>query len=488
MTASKMGMYVDGSWREAAAGGRIDVVNPARATEIVGSIPGGGPADIDHAVAAAKRAQREWSRRPLAERAALVAEAGARLAAIDPSGPQTLTREMGKILAESVMDFQSPPWAWSHYLDNLDELDRILGDRRFDDTGRIEIRRRPVGVVGAIVPWNWPIALLGVKLGPALLAGNTVVAVPSPFASMGVLKAVEAIGAALPAGVVNVVTGAGERVGAALSTHPDVDMIAFTGGLDAGRAVAQALGSRLRRGVFELGGNDPAVLLDDVTVDDDLIRKLVAAFTMTSGQVCFAVKRLYVHRTLLEEVTARLGDALQEVVVGDGLDPEVTMGPLANERQFKRFTALLAEAESSGAQVTSFGHARDRSSWDDGYFHLPTLVTGVDARERIVTEEQFGPALPIIGFDSESEAISLVNSTPFGLTSSIWTSDPSRAWAMADQVDAGVTFINKHGMAAFDPGAPFGGVKSSGYGREMGMEGLLEFTWTQAISDRQIPT
>ncbi|MCQ4120875.1 aldehyde dehydrogenase family protein [Rhodococcus tibetensis] len=487
MSALDMDMYVDGSWRQASSGGRIDVINPARTSETVGSIPDGGPADIDLAVAAAKRAQSDWSHRPLAERAALIADAGTRLTAIDPSGPEALTREMGKILAESVMDFQSPPWAWSHYLNDPDGLDRALNDRRCDDTGRLEIRRRPVGVVGAIVPWNWPIALLGVKLGPALLAGNTVVAVPSPYASLGVLKAIEAIGSALPTGVVNVVTGTGERVGAALSAHRDVDMIAFTGGLEAGRAVAQALGSRLRRGVFELGGNDPAVLLDDVKVDDDLIRKLAAAFTMTSGQVCFAVKRLYVHHTVLDEVTAKLGDALQAAVVGDGLDPGVTMGPLANERQFKRFTSLLAEAEASGAQVTTFGRARDKTTWDGGYFHLPTLVTGVGARERIVTEEQFGPALPIIGFRTDAEAISLVNATPFGLTSSIWTSDPSRAWAMADQIDAGATFINKHGIAAFDPGAPFGGMKESGYGREMGMEGLLEFTSTQQITDRQIP-
>lgn len=481
-----MQMYVDGRWHAGSDGERIPVINPARTSEIVGSIPDGTAIDIDVAVTAAKRAQLEWARLPLAERAAMVAEAGAQLAAIDPSAPETLTREMGKILAESVMDFQSPPWAWSHYLNDLDALDRVLTDRRCDDTGRLEVRRRPVGVVGAIVPWNWPIALLGVKLGPALLAGNTIVAVPSPFASLGVLKAIEAIGAVLPPGVVNVVTGTGERVGAALSAHPDVAMIAFTGGLEAGRAVAQALGSRLRRGVFELGGNDPAVLLDDVKVDDNLIRTLVAAFTVTSGQVCFAVKRLYVHDSLLEEVTAKLGDALQDVVVGDGLDPGVTMGPLANERQFKRFTAMLAEAEASGAKVQSFGRARDQGSWSGGYFHLPSLVTQVRAEERIVADEQFGPALPIVGFHSDSEAISLVNATPYGLTSSIWTTDPSRAWAMAGHIDAGVTFINKHGMAAFDPGAPFGGVKDSGYGREMGTEGLLEYTWTHQINDRQI--
>jgi aldehyde dehydrogenase len=483
MSTLDMQMYIDGRWRAGAEGGRIQVVNPARTAQVVGSIPDGGAEDVDLAVTAAKRAQHDWSRLPVADRAALVADAAARLAAIEPSGPETLTREMGKVLAESVMDFQSPPWAWSHYLTDVDALDRVLNDRQSDEAGCLEIRRRPVGVVGAIVPWNWPIALLGVKLGPALLAGNAVVAVPSPFASLGVLKAIETISEALPAGVVNVVTGTGERVGSALSAHPDVDMITFTGGLEAGRAVAQALGARLKRGVFELGGNDAAVLLDDVNVDDDLIRKLVAAFTVSSGQVCFAIKRLYVHEKLLTEVTDKIGDALQDFVVGDGLDPAVTMGPLANERQYKRFAAFVSEAESSGAQVNSFGRARDKAAWNGGYFHLPTLVTGVGAQERIVTEEQFGPALPIIGFRTDDEAISHVNSTQYGLTSSVWTSDRSRAWDLAGRIYTGVTFINKHGMAAFDQGAPFGGVKSSGYGREMGLEGLLEFTWTQQISD-----
>ncbi|MGW5106173.1 aldehyde dehydrogenase family protein [Nocardia sp. NPDC004123] len=485
MSTLDLDMYVDGQWRGGSSGGRLPVINPARTSEVVGSIPDGTGADIDAAVQAAKRAQRVWARLPLAERAACLADAGRRLAAIDASGPEALTREMGKVLAESVMDFQSPPWAWSHYLDDLDAVEAALTERRDDDRGAIEIRRRPLGVVGAIVPWNWPIALLGVKLGPALLAGNTVVAVPSPFASLGVLKAVEAIGAALPPGVVNGVTGAGERVGAALGAHPDVDMIAFTGGMDAGRSVAQALGSRLKRGVFELGGNDAAVLLEDVVVDDELIRKLVGAFTMTSGQVCFAIKRLFVHESLIGEVTGRIGDALQDIVVGDGLDPEVTMGPLANKRQLDRFTAMLAEAESAGAKLNSRGRIRDRRTWENGYFHLPTLVTRVQPDLRIVREEQFGPALPIVGFGTEREAISLVNSTPYGLTSSIWTSDPSRAWDMAADIDAGVTFINKHGMTAFDPGAPFGGVKDSGYGREMGTEGLLEFTWTQQINDRR---
>ncbi|MEU6320724.1 aldehyde dehydrogenase family protein [Streptomyces sp. NPDC047009] len=486
MIALDLKMYIDGHWQDAGSGDRIAVRNPARTAEVVGSVPDGRAEDVDRAVAAAHRAQREWARLPLADRAAHLKEAAAKLASIDPSGPEALTREMGKILAESVMDFQAPPWAWSYYLDDLDGVEGLLTERLSDEAGGLEIRRRPVGVVGAIVPWNWPIALLGVKLGPALLAGNTVVAVPSPYAPLGVLKAIEAIGGVLPPGVVNVVTGLGEYVGAALAAHPDVAMVAFTGGADAGRSVAQTLASDFRRGVFELGGNDAAVLLDDVTVDDALVRGLAAGFTMTSGQVCFAVKRLYVHESVFADVVAGLGDVLQAAVVGDGLDPDVTMGPLANERQFKWFRGLLAEAEAAGASVRSFGSPRDAASWDQGFFHLPTLVTGVRPDERIVTKEQFGPALPVIPFRTDEEAVAVANGTDYGLTASIWSADRSRAWELAGRVDAGVVAVNKHGFASFDVRAPFGGVKSSGYGREMGRDGLLEFTWAQQLNDRHL--
>ncbi|WP_326791428.1 aldehyde dehydrogenase family protein [Streptomyces sp. NBC_00841] len=484
MNAFDLQMYIDGQWYDPARSERIPVHNPACTAQVVGSVPDGRAEDVDRAVAAAQRAQLDWAGLPLAERATHLAQAAARLASIDESGPRALTQEMGKILAESVMDFQSPPWVWSYYLDDLDGVERLLTERLSDEAGDLEIRRRPVGVVGAIVPWNWPIALLGVKLGPALLAGNTVVAVPSPFAPLGVLKAIEAIGDALPPGVVNVVTGAGERVGAALAAHPDVAMVAFTGGPEAGRSVAQTVAARLRRGVFELGGNDAAVLLDDVTVDDALVRQLATGFSMTSGQVCFAIKRLYVHESLFADVVARLGDALQETVVGDGLDPEVTMGPLANERQYKRFRAMLADAEAGGATVRVFGRKRDAASWDQGYFHLPALVTDVRSDERIVAEEQFGPALPIIPFCTDEEAVALANGTDYGLTASIWSADRSRAWELAGQIDAGVTAVNMHGFTSFDARAPFGGVKGSGYGREMGKDGLLEFTWAQQLNDR----
>ncbi|MGW6460260.1 aldehyde dehydrogenase family protein, partial [Streptomyces sp. NPDC055078] len=397
----------------------------------------------------------------------------------DPSGPEVLTREMGKVLAESAMDFQSPPWAWSAYLDDVDAVAGALTERLPGPDGGpagdggVEIRRRPVGVVGAIVPWNWPIALLGVKLGPALLAGNTVVAVPSPYAPLGVLKAVEAIGAVLPPGVVNVVTGLGERAGAALAAHPEVAMVAFTGGADAGRSVATALASGPggpRRGVFELGGNDPAVLLDDTPIDAKILRTLASAFTLTSGQVCFAVKRLYVHESRYAEVVSGLGDVLKETVVGDGLDPEVTMGPLANEHQSRRFRGLLADAEASGATVRTFGAFRDAGTPAHGHFELPALVTGVAPDRPIVADEQFGPALPVIAFRTDDEAVALANGTPFGLTASVWSADRGRAARLAGRIDAGVVSVNAHGFAAFDARAPFGGVGASGYGREMGLD------------------
>ena len=478
--------YLDGGWRASTGSDRLIVSNPARRSETVGSIPAGTSADVDAAVAAATAAHGEWARTSVRERADLLRKAGDALIGIDPSAPAVLTREMGKVIAESMMDFGTPPMVWSTHLDDVDRLEQLLDATANDDLGAIRLRRRPVGVVGAIVPWNWPIALLGVKLGPALLAGNTVVAVPSPNASLSVLRAVEALGAVLPPGTVNVVAGAGETVGAALAAHTDVGMVAFTGGDVAGRAVATALGSNLRRGVFELGGNDAAVLLDDVVVDDALVQQLVAGAFLTSGQVCFAIKRIYAHRSIADAVVAAMADVLAGTVVGDGLDPAVTMGPVANDRQQARLQALVADATAAGATVTEVGHAQDGVDWDGGSFELPKLVTGIDQAAALVQQEQFGPALPIVAFDDDGEAVRLANGTAFGLTGSVWSADRDRARGLAAQIDAGVTFVNQHGMAGFDPRYPFGGTKGSGYGREMGDEGLLEFTWSQVVNDRHV--
>jgi aldehyde dehydrogenase len=480
------GHFIGGARTVCATDDRITVSNPARPQETVGTIAAGSGLDVDRAVAAAVAAQREWASRTVTERCALVKAAGEALAAAAPEAAPTLTREMGKVLAESMMDFGAPGFGWNAFADDVAGVEDALSTRVSDDFGTIELRRRPVGVVGAIVPWNWPLALLGVKLGPALIAGNAVVAVPSPYASLSVLQAVEAMAAVLPAGVVNVVTGYGHEVGAALVAHRDVSMVAFTGGAEAGRAVASGAGTGLKRSILELGGNDAAVLLDDVQVTDSLIASLAGAFSLTSGQVCFAIKRLYVHDTIYDEVVTRLSDALAATVVGDGLDPEVTMGPLANQTQHERFSRLMNEAELAGAKVRELGSSHRSVTGSGGYFHLPKLVTDIDPRARLVVDEQFGPALPVLAFNDDAAALEQVNGTDFGLTASVWSTDPARARAMAERIDAGVCFVNQHGLMAFDLSAPFGGTKQSGYGREMGLEGMLEFTWTQQINDRHV--
>ena len=476
--------FIDGVPASPATGDRIPVVNPADPRRVVGSLSAGNATDVDRAVRSAALAQVSWSERTLEERCELVKAAGAAIFAAAEHGAPTLTSEMGKVVAESFMDFGAPGFGWSVMVDDVPAVRRALHSRLEDDLGAIDLFRRPVGVVGAIVPWNWPLALLGVKLGPALVAGNTVVAVPSPYASLAVLQAVQALQDVLPPGVLNVVTGTGPEVGSALVAHPGVNMVAFTGGVEVGREVAATAGRHLKRTVLELGGNDAAVLLDDVVVTDELITSLAAGAMMTAGQVCFAIKRLLVHRSLYDDVVSRIGDALSAVVVGDGLDPAATMGPLANSRQQDRFVGIVEEAEREGAKITELGRFTSAAAEGTGYFHLPKLVTQVSASSRIVQDEQFGPALPVLPFSTDDEAVELINGTPFGLTSSLWSADTTRAHALADRVSAGVTFINQHGMTAFDARAPFGGTKQSGYGREMGLEGMLEFTWTQQVNDR----
>ncbi|MFF5988377.1 aldehyde dehydrogenase family protein [Prauserella flavalba] len=485
MNSLNLNHFIDGA-DTVCGSSRIEVVNPARPAEIVGTICRGTPEDVDNAVRSAALAQLAWKERPLEERCAVVKAAGEELLASADTGAPTLTREMGKVLAESTMDFAAPGFGWTALVDDVAGVRHALVDAIEDDFGRIDLRRRPMGVVGAIVPWNWPLALLGVKLGPALIAGNTVVVVPSPHASLSVLHAVEALSRVLPAGVVNVVTGVGSEVGAALVAHPNIAMVAFTGGVEVGRAVAASAGQHLKPAVLELGGNDAAVLLDDVEVTDALIRAIASGAMMTSGQVCFAIKRLLVHESLYDDVVSQLGDALASTVVGDGMDPDVTMGPLANATQHARFNRLVEDARRDGAKVRDLGRLTPGFAEAEGYFHLPKLVTEVTPEATIVVAEQFGPALPILPFTTDDEAISLVNGTAFGLTSSLWSADVGRAHSLASRIDAGVTFVNQHGMAAFDPRAPFGGTKHSGFGREMGIEGLLEFTWTQAINNRHL--
>jgi acyl-CoA reductase-like NAD-dependent aldehyde dehydrogenase len=338
----------------------------------------------------------------------------------------------------------------------------------------------PVGVVTIIFPFNWPLAILGASLPYALMSGNTVVVKPPPTTPMSVVRTLRHLALALPPGVLNVVTGADAVVGPVVVGDPRVKHVLFTGSVGAGRQIMQAAAENLTRVTLELGGNDPAVVLHDAAFDEAEIERLAAATFMTTGQVCMAIKRLYVPRGRFDEVVAGLESVLARTVVGSGLDPSVTMGPLHSERQRDFVVELVSEARTAGAEVREAGtFACDP---DSGHYLLPSLVLDPGHDLRVVAEEQFGPTLPVIPYDDEAEAIALANETWSGLCSSVWSTDEEHALGVARQLRTGVTFFNNHNATAVDERAPFGGFNQSGIGREMGREGLLEFTETHVMS------
>lgn len=343
----------------------------------------------------------------------------------------------------------------------------VLADRELDDgAGRLVTRRRPYGVVACVTPWNAPVILALTKLAPALAAGNTAVVKPSPLAPLTVGQ----VAAALPH--IEVVHG-GAATGQALVTHPLVRKVAFTGGGAAGREIAAAAGSMLTPAVLELGGNDPALLLPDFALTPDDYERLVMASFATSGQVCMAAKRLYVPRRRAGEFTAAYVAAAERILlVGDPLTPGVTMGPVISAEAAARIRAL------TGRQGTAVPLGRATGDLSAGYFVTPTLVTGLADDAPLVAREQFGPAVPLLPYDTEDEAVARANASDLGLAASVWSADEERAFVLAGRLEAGFVFVNTHNRTGMSPRAPFGGVKRSGYGREYGEEGLLEYVQT----------
>ncbi|WP_345577714.1 aldehyde dehydrogenase family protein, partial [Nonomuraea rosea] len=335
-----------------------------------------------------------------------------------------------------------------------------------DGAGRLVTRRRPYGVVACVTPWNAPVILAMTKLAPALAAGNTAVVKPSPLAPLTVGE----IAAALPH--VEIVHG-GAETGQALVAHPLVRKVAFTGGDAAGRAIAAAAGSMLTPSVMELGGNDPALLLPDFALTPDDYERLVMASFATSGQVCMAAKRLYVpRRRAAEFVAAYVAAAERILLVGDPLTAGVSMGPVISAQAADRIRALV------GQDGTAVPLGRATGDLSTGYFVTPTLVTGLPDSAPLVTAEQFGPAVPLLAYDTEEEALARANASELGLAASVWSADEERAFAAAGRLEAGFVFVNTHNRTGMSPRAPFGGIKRSGHGREYGAEGLLEYVQT----------
>ena len=458
-------MTIDGA--SVAGDTSFGVINPASG-EVFAQAPECARNQLDAAMDAAARSYASWRRDLPARRAALLAcgeAVKARLAELAP----ILTQEQGKPLAKAMEELLGTA-VWFQYTASLELPVEVLQD---DANARIEVRRRPLGVVGAITPWNFPVLLAAWKIAPALLAGNTMVLKPSPFTPLSTLKLGEILRDALPPGVLNVVSG-NDQLGAWITGHPAVRKISFTGSVATGKKVAAAAAPDLKRITLELGGNDAAIVLEDADVAKVAEKLFWGAFS-NSGQICSAIKRLYVPEKLEQPLLAALTAVARSVKVGDGLQADTQLGPLNNKMQYDRVNELVEDAKKSGGKVVV-----GTAPAGGGYFIAPTLVTGLREGARLVDEEQFGPALPIVTYRDVDDAIERANGTMFGLSGSVWSSSVERAAEVAGQLDCGTAWVNQH--LAILPNAPFGGAKWSGIGVENGPWGLLGFTELQTVN------
>jgi len=476
-------LVIDGTWRPAADGARYEIHNPARPSELVGTAAAATPGDVDAAVRAAHAAFPEWSALSYHDRAAYLRKISEAVVADEAELGDRIrlfTREHGKILKESTLELTRLGMRFDLVASYADRLasDEELAGPPFDTI----ITRQPRGVAALIVPWNWPLSILGAKLPQALIAGNTVVIKPSSHAALAPMITLRKLAEVLPPGVVNVVTGSAGRIGDPLLTHPLVRKINFTGGVETGRHVMRLAADNLAHITLELGGNDAAIVLDDAKLDDEAFVRMYMGTFMSSGQVCMAAKRFYVHESRFDEVVSGFSAFMSRQVVGDGTRPEVTMGPLNNEEQYTTVTGLVDEAKQAGADVRELGTVHDEADFEAGYFVKPTVVVDPDPGLRIVRNEQFGPAIPILRFGSDDEAVGLANDSEYGLCSSVWSEDRDRAVSLARRLESGYTYLNAHGPAAQDSRGPFGGFKQSGFGRNLGYEGVLEFQEYHSIS------
>ncbi len=478
------GIFIDGEAREASNGNVYDIHNPARPNELVGRAASATVDDVEQAVQAAHGAFPTWSALSMAERAQLLRDVASQLVADEEDvkyRSRLFTREHGKIARETLMEMSRLGDRFmlaAEYGERM-AIDEEIKGPPFDTL----VTRQPRGVAALIVPWNWPLSILGAKLPQALVAGNTVVVKPSANSALAPALTLQIIAKLLPPGVVNILTGSASTIGDPLVGHPLVRKVNFTGSTTIGRHVMKVAAENITPVTLELGGNDPALVLEDAELDEAAFTRMYLGTFGSSGQICMALKRLYVHDSRYDEVVAGITAACDKAVVGDGLLPETTMGPVNNAKQLKVVTDMIAEARSKGAEVHECGQVPDEALYNGGgYFQKPALVYDADPELSIVREEQFGPALPILKFNNDEEAIAKANDSDFGLCSSVWTPDRDRALSISRRLEAGYTYINAHGPTAQDSRGPFGGFKLSGIGRNLGYDGVLAFAEPHSIS------
>lgn len=451
----------------------MEVIEPATGASFT-TVPRGSARQAEQAIAAAKAAQPAWAALPIdARRAALLTFADAIHEHAEVL-TRTLVREQGKPMAEAAAEIAFTE-AFIRHFTTIDVPVEVLQD---DETRRVELHRKPLGVVCAIMPWNFPVLLAAFKFPAALLMGNAFILKPAPTTPVTSLMLGALAKDLFPAGVFNVVTDLND-LGPTFTDHPDVAKISFTGSGETGKKVMAAAASTLKRISLELGGNDASIVLDDVDVDT-VARKIFAKAFMNAGQVCIAVKRVYAHSSVYDALCAALAKLADEAIVGDGLQQGTQIGPVQNLAQFEKAKGFLESAHREGRVI-----AGGAPAGGEGYFIRPTIVRDIADGAKLVDEEQFAPILPVIRFDDVQEAVRRTNSSDYGLGGSVWSADRARAYEVARQIDSGMVWVNEH--LDFAPHIPFGGAKQSGIGTELSTDGMHEFSQTSVINIAKEP-
>ena len=471
--------FIDGGWRASRSGETFESRNPAHPSQVLGEFQRSTAEDVADAVEAARAAQRAWGRTPAPARGAIVERAALLLEERKPELAELITTEMGKTLVDSGYDVQGAVTSGKYMAGE--------GFRMFGETvpsglpNRMAMtRREPVGVVGIVTPWNLPIMMPAWKLFPALVCGNTVVVKPAedtPLCAVRLFEILEEAG--VPPGVANLVTGYGAEAGQPLVEHPDVDMISFTGSQAVGRSIAATAGQELKHVSLEMGGKNAIVILDDADLDAAVDGVLWGGFS-TAGQRCTASSRVVVDRAVADDLMVRLEKRMGELVVGDGLDEKVNVGPIINERQLERIHSYTEIGVSEGARLV-MGGEKLTEGLDGGYFYAPTLFDDATPDMRIAQEEIFGPTITVLRVDGDEEAIDVANGTKYGLSAAVYSTDTARALAAIAEFQSGLAYLNAPTIGS-EIHLPFGGVKTTGNGhRESGKSAIEQFTEIKTV-------
>ncbi|MCK5877239.1 MAG: aldehyde dehydrogenase family protein [Candidatus Marithrix sp.] len=474
-------MLINGKWVNSVSGKTFPVYDPATAKKIV-RVAEGNRQDIDLAVKSARNAfdNAPWTTMTAMERSRIIWKIGELMYKYEDELAELESIDNGK--SKSVAKTVDIPLSADHFLYYAGWPTKIEGTTiplsvpyASGQHFHAYTRKEPVGVIGQIIPWNFPLLMLAMKVGPALAAGNTIILKPAEETPLTALRMGEIMQeAGLPDGVINIVPGYGETAGASLAAHDNVDKVAFTGSTEVGKLIVQAAAGNLKKVSLELGGKSPTIIFNDVVDVDAAIAGAANAIFFNHGQVCTASSRIYVERDIFEQISAGIADYAKNIRLGSGLDEKTQMGPLVSQTQFDRVTKYISSGINDGAQVLA-GSKVDSS----GYFVAPTVLTNTNPDMQIIKEEIFGPVLAIEPFDDAEELMSVANNTEYGLAAAIWTSNLSKAHLTAAKLKAGTVWINTYHV--YDAAMPFGGYKQSGWGREMGHEAIDLYTQTKSV-------